>query len=222
MGCPDGFFYEEPGCQEAGWGAVPVPERGCYEPCEVAGEPCVVGTCARALTNPCHCGDGGGCCKDLCGEEELYCLTVAPLDAEFEDQLVTQGGCGFSSASLYAANEDGSVGLGVNLVGPFDMGAGGSYQITLPSDEASVSVVLGPQIASDFCNDAPLGVLIDRYLATSGTIDVTWEPGGDSENDIATVTATLTDVIVSRDGLGDPVTIESFTFDAIEVWCCPG
>ncbi len=222
MGCQDGFVYEEPGCQEVSFAAIPLPEAGCYEPCEVQGEPCVVGTCARTITDPCHCGEGGGCCDDLCGEEQLYCLTVAPLAPDFEDQLVAQGGCGFSSASLWAASEDGSIGLALNLVGPFDMGDGGTYQVTLPADEASVSVVLGPQIASDFCNDAPLGTLIDRYLATSGTILVSWEPGGDSESHVATVSATLTDVVVSRDGLGDPVTIEDFTFDAIEVWCCPG
>ncbi len=71
--CPPNSVDVEPGCLPGPKG-MPVPEAGCYEPCDQIGAACGVdGMCQEAWVNPCVCPEGEDCCA-ACGGESLLCL----------------------------------------------------------------------------------------------------------------------------------------------------
>jgi hypothetical protein len=150
--------------------------------------------------------------------------TLMPGFAEALDQ---QDGCGNSGFWLGAqASGDGDLllSLSVSLSLLDEVNSSGQSRtetLILPSEDVSVSVSMGPQIASDLCNDAPYGTLERRYEAESGTVQLEISP---LEGSQGVVTATLSGLQLADDG--DPnaptVTLDEYRFDAVEVWCCPG
>jgi hypothetical protein len=228
--CPPNAIYASPGCGGDQGGIVPLPEPGCYEPCSLE-QPdiCSAGTyCARTDVDPCICDVGEDCC-DACGAESYLCLPAPALESGFEDTLDSQDGCGTSAFSIGAtssANPDLLLTLrvGVDVIGQAnESGQTQQSTFTFPSDDVSVSVSLGPQIASNLCNDAPFGTLARRYDAQSGSVDLTVEPATSDDSTQGIFSATLTNLeLVPEDDLTETVTVDSYAFDAVSVWCCPG
>jgi hypothetical protein len=99
-----------------------------------------------------------------------------------------------------------------------------SASFDLPDDDASIVVRLGPDVVSYFCNDAVWGTLLRTYRAAEGHVEVTAYPADPQSHTEGVVSASLTDVVLvpDDDQPGDPVLLEHYGFDMVEVWCCPG
>ena len=91
---------------------------------------------------------------------------------------------------------------------------------TLPSEDVSVWVSLGPGVLSDHCNDAPTGIELRRYDAIAGIADVTVDApamgGTDADQGVATIVLSN----VQLQSGGETVALPTYTFPAIAIWCC--
>ncbi|MCH9688993.1 MAG: hypothetical protein K0V04_46600 [Deltaproteobacteria bacterium] len=72
LNCDAPFYYfEPPTCPT---GALAIPERGCYVPCDPVNDTCQPDTtCLPVEINPCPCLDNEPCC-DACAGETFLCL----------------------------------------------------------------------------------------------------------------------------------------------------
>ena len=224
--CPPNAVYAVPGCEPAPPFAVEVTEEGCYEVCDNGDSTqCSEGACVRAWIDPCH---DAPC--DACGGESWICMAGEPLMPGFEAMLSGQDGCGAETFSLGAFAMDGntmltvSVGAGLTTMAQ-DTAMTQQQTFELPSTDVGVRASLGPGVAGNFCNDAPLGTALRVYEGISGTMDVTVEPPpmGSGFEDQGIATVVLTDVVLQQtSGAGETVDLPSFTFESVAIWCCPG
>ncbi len=219
-------MYAVPGCEPAPPYTVEVTEEGCYEVCEGGDSTqCNEGACVQAWIDPCH---GAAC--DACGSESWICMAGEPLTPGFEQTLSGHDGCGASSFSVGAFAMDGNTMLTVSVGADLttmaqDTGMTQQQTFDLPSMEAGVRASLGPGVAGNFCNDAPVGTALRVYEGISGTVDVTVEPPamGSGSEDQGIATIVLTNVVLQQtSGIGDTVDLPSYTFESVAIWCCPG
>ena len=108
---------------------------------------------------------------------------TGPLQAGFENALVSEDGCG--DLSLYAGTLDKGIGIAFTGTGfakmAYDTGGELAVELALPSD-AKLEVHLGDNITEGYCVDVPLpdGALQHRYAATEGKALLTVVPTPDS------------------------------------------
>lgn len=222
--CPPNSVYAVPGCGAEDPGLIPVPEAGCYEVCMDGDSTlCTEGSCINAWIDPCHDSPCGAC-----GDGQWLCIAGEPLAPGFESELQVVDGCGSTSFSVFAANSDGDVLLSVSVSGGLVEAAqmsGMAQQevFGLPNEEVTVRARTGSQVAGDACNDAPFGTILRSYEGVAGTVDATFEPAAMGSGDEGIATVLLTDVELQQtSGAGDSITIASFAFEAVPIWCCPG
>ncbi len=198
---------------------------GEYDPC--AGLECGAGC------NPCPpddedcavppietvCDEVGECVAqtgDIC--------TGTTLGPSFEDGLTSTFGCG--DVYLYAVDDADTVLMSLSAIDLIEMSNGAEepqqYVLDLADGGAlSLTVDVGQYASAYACNDAIENepVITESWTAVSGTVVIDLGVPDEFGNTLAS--ATITDVVIET-GVGEQLTVASFTFPETFVGWLPG
>lgn len=150
---------------------------------------------------------------------------VEVLPDDFEAELGgPSGGC--SDVTMYSANTGDTVALFFQSSGQARAACEAGTPLvstwTLPDAAVTLRVEQGSELASNMCDDAPMGTPEVRrtWNPTSGTLTLTLQPDPDGQcSDVsADAELVLTDVVFTADDGAGAVTAEALTLTAHVGW----
>lgn len=163
-------------------------------------------------------------CADGDDHEACQCVCVgdtASLPPDFEELLVSQGGC--ADLVAYAVDAEGTFALHTYIdrglvAQAMEEQAAVETEIVV-GEWTNLEVVIGQDLTNHFCNDVVSGTIQRRLAATAAVLHIVVEPG---EGELATATVTLRDATFESEDGQEVLSIELYTFEDIAVGWLPG